>query len=330
MAKVKVKTKENLDTNYIEELTKSLPKLKKELETLREEKEKVQKYINSISILSVPFTYCSEDNVPYLSNEYAGSWENLKDSLYSKWRGVTKKHTVMTGTLAYILYVIMHIITIAFALVMIISGTYRIFKVNMFAFMALTYIVMEAICGIISTWYYLIRPNRINKKEKKRELKKLSIKEKTLKTDIITKENLIETYKIATIDPNKEFSRIKKKSANELREIVEDTVNNILPTLNEGFTGRYSGILERCNTLLDMAEEDSRIVTEISKIYIIYINDINNILAKSSETNIESINTLLNNFEAYIDRKINKFNKVSDLLIENDINALNNAFMEED
>ena len=61
-----------------------------------------------------------------------------------------------------------------------------------------------------------------------------------------------------------------------------------------------------------------------------YLNDINNIILKYNKDNADSVLGLINNFEAYVDRKINKFKGISKMSLESEINALNSAFADDD
>ena len=93
--------------------------------------------------------------------------------------------------------------------------------------------------------------------------------------------------------------------------------------------------LEKCRKLRKLAEDDGRIVTERSKIYVIYMNDINNLLIRVSRSDdymardTVEIMEMLRNFDNFVDRKIKKFSNVSNMLISSEIGALNTAFSEE-
>ena len=78
-----------------------------------------------------------------------------------------------------------------------------------------------------------------------------------------------------------------------------------------------------------MARINGSIVTEISKIYTIYIIEISNIMSKHSDSDTNALIEMITNFGGYVDRKIEKFRGIEKMSLENDINALNKAFLED-
>lgn len=321
---------EILDKDYIQEIEEKIPELNNKLKQIQEDKVETEKFIKTIGLTTLPFIYKNEYNMSIFSDKYSEDYARYKNRLYSNWREPDKGKRVLTEAASYILYYTYAGICLLVIALCIIFDIYKFFNINFISFAFIGCFIAELIAGIYSTWYYMVRPNIINKRQSKFKLKQLKKEEKLLLNELQIKSNLIEQYKLATIDPNKQFNKVKRRTSEELREIVKYTLKNIVPNINKDLSNKYNEILNKCNKLLDIANEDGRIVTEISKIYNIYINDINEILTKSNELNMDNVYVLLNNFESYIDRKLKKFDNISGILIERDINALNKAFMEED
>jgi metal-sulfur cluster biosynthetic enzyme len=193
----------------------------------------------------------------------------------------------------------------------------------------LVYGVYEIISYVVSAYYFVIRPNRINKANYRLEIRKLKAEQKVIQAKIDTDKGLIDAHKIASLKPEKEVANIKAKNITSLKEIISDTRSEIIPKMNQAYRDRYEVILDKCSSLLSMAEENGSILVEISKIYNIYLNDINSIVMKATDENCNDIITMLDNFERYIDRKIEKFKNINDFSVQSEISTLNNIFNED-
>ena len=190
-------------------------------------------------------------------------------------------------------------------------------------------VIFDIIAGFISTYYYVIRPNRINKRNYKKVLKTTEIELKALNTNIKTTEGLIEAQELASINPAAEFNKVKMNNYESLMEVITYTKKQVIPNMDGSLTGMYIDIIAKAEKLLELGKEDGKIITEISKIYNIYMNDVNNILLKKSG-NKDDIIKLLNNFSSYIDRKLDKYNSIDKLLMDSELNALNKIFTGEE
>lgn len=322
--------------DYIDELESvKIPQLQAEISTLKTAEENAVKQLSLIRLFSIPFVYNSDKGKSsILSNKYNESWDDHKHLMYDRWYGKTPRHTLISIGTERIIYWVSLVLWMVMTFTLPVMKTmHQAFKLNRLSFIAASYGVFEIACLLVSCWYYIFRPNMINKSEIKKELRKTRRQLKIKSTELTTYENMVKQYQLATIDPNKQFASMKRKTTDNLRQIVDDTVQNIIPKLTYGqIATKYKEILDKCYKLLDMAEENGAIVTEISKIYNIYINDINNVLIKSSKSNdadTSDVYALINNFNDYIDRKIKKFTDLSDMSVKSEINALVNSFMED-
>lgn len=313
-----------INYNYAEELIKEIPELENNLSRYQTKERELIKRIKKSSSLSVPY---SQDN--FIDRGMYENYSNYKEHLMDYWVSPEDGKNCISEERGTLVYVIGYILTAIFAIICIFTNSYKFLNLNIVEFVLICGLSYEIISGIVSTWYYIIRPNKINRKSLKKLLKEVQTKIKVLENDITVKKNLVESYKLSTLDPNKQFSNIKSRNIPELKSEVDNAREKVLPNISEGYKEIYSRILDKCDSLLDKAKDNGSIVTEISKIYIIYLNDINNILMNPN-ANFDSINTLLKNLENFVDRKLSKVETLQKTMLESDINALNSALTEED
>lgn len=323
-------TAQRLSNRQIDEIKHNNEELKDKLNRLNKEHDKVLSYLKGITWHSVPFVYDNKYNISIFSDDFDESWVGYKKLLASRWKNELKNKRVIEINIADKLYCLGWFITAGLIVASMIFHWNRTVGINIISFSIGIALIYEVVTTIISVDYYVARPNRINKRLAKSEVKRIDAEIKLVETQYKTNENLIEAYNIASINPTKIFNDVKGKTAEDLQEILNDTVSNVIPNIPKVYQDVYKNILDMCGKLLDLGEENGRIITEISKIYMIYINDINNVLMNSDIVSQDRIMTLLNNFENYISRKIKKFEEMSKMSIENDIDALNSAFSEED
>ncbi len=323
----------NSSYDYIKELTeKEIPRLNEDLEKKKKQCEDIQSKLSKINLFSVPFVYgsWSVGELVITSASYDVSWDRHKQLLRQYWVGKGSKHRLMSDGTCKILEGLSYIICAIIAFIMIKNGSYKYTRLCKLSFILALLTIQQILIYCISTFYFEFRENLINKQELKAELKKIKSNIKILTNDITTKNNIVEQYKIATIDPNKEFNKVKSKTANSLGDILESTKKEVLPLIeNEQLKKTYKDALKRCEILLDMGKSNGAIITEISKIYNIYLNDINALIVKTKPSDVESIYEMLNNFIVYLNRKIKKFKDIENISLESEVNALNNAFKEE-
>lgn len=321
---------------YIDELQDSIiPDLESKVVKLNARKDALDKKITSIRMLSIPFDYHNTEICTYsvLSSKYNEDWSEHKSMLHRRWANETKRHTLISSGSEVVIYWLTLVIWgITSIYLTFWESVNQIFGLNKLAFLCICYALYEILALIVSTWYYVCRPNSINKVEAKRELREVKSKLKITTNELTVKKNIVEQYKLATLDPNKQFAAIKRNTTDGLRQTVDYTIETVLPGIkNQDIKKAYTEIIDKCCKLLDMANENGAIVTEISKIYNIYINDINNVLVKmnSQEVVLNDVYNLLNNFSEYVDRKIKKFSEISTMSIQSEINALMNSFKED-
>ena len=329
-------TNKTTNKEYIEELQETIiPELELEVRKLSDKKEALSKKITSIRRFSVPFDYNNTDICSFsiLGSRYGESWEEHKTLLHRRWSNETTRHTLISSGSEIILYYVALVIWDILSIFLIFGHSInQLFGLNKLASLCASYALFEILVLIVSTWYYVFRPNMINKSEAKKELKEVKSKLKVASNDLQVKQNIVEQYKLATINPNKEFAAIKKNTTDSLRQIVDYTTATVIPNIkNTDIKDAYAAIMQKCYKLLDMANENGAIVTEISKIYNIYINDINNVLVKldSEQVVLSEVYGLLNNFSEYVDRKIKKFSEINTMSLQSEINALVNSFKED-
>ena len=322
--------------NYIEEIEDSIPQLERKIKKLKEEQDEYELKLSKLGPLSIPFDFDRYRNHSALSSSYQRGWENYKCDVFVDWtnegRGKKKRKCMHPDTHNWLFY-LSYIAFIVAIVLCAIKGVHKQFGVGLIMFVACAFTSWEVLGLILDSWYWAIRPNMINRRDWKQKIKSIKSQIKVAENDLQVKSNMLEQYKLSTINPNEKFNNIKAVTIGNLRSAIEMTSKEVVPNIDGPFQARYIEILSKCTKLVDMATEDGRIVSEISQIYNIYLNEINNILikrAKSSEISIDDIMNLLNNFEKYLDRKIDKFNSISDMLIKRDIEALNSAFNEED
>lgn len=324
-----------MNQETIDELNSATQEKERKLEALQRKISRLESYVAGIGLLTCPFKYDNTDNVPLVSDKFGLSWRRFKYTMREEWYSPVDGKRVMTPEAAGIIYFLGYILIASFGVYCIATGLHTKTGLNFFSFAAALWFIYELLVGAISIHHYVIRPNRINKRKAKIELKALKKQEKILANEIVMNKNLIESYKISQINPMEKFNSVKNRGIGDLNAIIEFTESDIIPKISEGYKKSYTKTLDKCKKLLKLAEEDGRIVTEISKIYVIYMNDINNLLIKvSSSDEYEArdkleIVEMLKNFDAYVERKIKKFSDVSAILLNSEINALNTAFSEE-
>lgn len=321
--------KPNLNYSYIKEIESELPEKQKRLSELRSDIEDKRKEYNSIGLL----TYEDDGRViGYFDAWDLRSWEKYKKSMYERYRygGSTCKfmQPSIVNTIS-IIYLVTQLSLLAFILL---NKAYNKFGIEWYTFTLLWLIYLEILSGVVSIWYYIIRPNLYSRKIKQKEIKKLTLEYKTLSTEIETKQGLIEAYKLATINVNKAIADSKVSIVGQLRQIIDDTRENTLDKLEPNLKSKYSECLDKCDKILDIGEEDGRIITEINRIYNVYINEINGIIerAELDSDTTKMVYELLDSFNTFLDKKIQKFSKRNKENVIDDISALKKALQDED
>lgn len=321
--------KPNLNYSYMKEIESELPEKQKRLEELRSDIESKRKKYNSIGLLA----YEDDDRViGYFDAWDLRSWEKYKKSMYERYiyKGNTCKfmQPSIVNTIS-IIYIVTQLSLLAFILI---NKAYNKLGIEWYTFTLLWLICFEILSGVVSIWYYIIRPNLYLRKIKQKEIKKLTLEYKTLSTEIETKQGLIEAYKLATINVNKAMADSKVPIVGQLRQIIDDTRENTLDKLEPNLKSKYSECLDKCDKILDIGEEDGRIITEINRIYNVYINEINGIIerAELDSDTTRMVYELLDSFNTFLDKKIQKFSKRNKENVIDDISALKKALQDED
>ena len=318
----------------LDELEDRVAQGTKKVESLKNKYKNKRDYIKTITLWSVPFQYKKMINASIFNKEVYFDWGGYKTLLLDEWKDLTINRRVIHPNVGTFFYLATLAGFITATVLAIIDKVPAQINMNMFSFSALSFVIFELITGIVSTVYYLFRPNLINKSQAKRELKVLAKELKIAENEFKISTNLLEQYKIAHINPMKKFTEVKARNIEDLMNIVVKAELEVLPKVSNAYRESFGNTLEKSKVLLEMGKEDGRIITEIHKIYVIYINDISDILLKEdsgdSLTGRLEVVELLKNFSNYLDKKIEKFEKVNQILIDSNISALNKAFMEEE
>lgn len=315
------------DVKHTEDtLQTKLKQLKADKEVLEKRRNRVIGHIKSIRPLGFPVLSDSDAN-KFVLNLYE-SWAKYKVHLYEYWYKEDKVNRSMKnpdsdGWLFTCVYIGI-IVAVA-----VYSFKNNIAFGSTLILIAKSLIVYDIVVGIISTLYYIVRPNAINKRNFKKELKNINIELKTVETNLKTTEGLIQAKELASLKPEQEFTRVKLNNYESLVSILDFTKESVIPKLDSRVAEIYKSIIDKAYKLLELGKENGKLITEVSKIYNIYINDINNILLNKTSANDKIIETL-HNFEAYLDRKIEKFSGIEDMLVESELNALNKIFTGEE
>lgn len=311
----------------------TLPELEIAIEEDTEELEDIStriatyvKYDKQTKLFNIPYSVDGRYGVKLYDYLKTHSFD-YKRRLHSSWEDPLEDKNIMTDFAAMTIYVVAHIVAIFVYLAEVVYLDLSGFEV--ITLLGAFYIIFELICGGCSIFYYVVRPNLINRKIIRRQLKKLWSQEKILKNKIKINENMISNYKLANINPNEQFTGAKLATVEKLRQSLVETERDLVDNIADEYKDKYNRILNKCNKLLDLAEENGQIVTEISKIYNIYITEINKILVKADTGKAKDVLELLDGFESYIDRKLNKFRQLQDMSLDVDIAALKNAFTED-
>lgn len=319
----------NVNKNYIEKLQEELPEKESKLLQMKMDIDDKVGYKKSIGLFTCPFEYYESTTASLLSDEVNFNWKKYKKNLYDRWWDPYSGRKMISQGLDRILLIAFAGLTLGFSIFAIIMGWNKLLQLSAVPFLIFMYAVFEYIAFTVSTWYYVIRPNIVNKRITGKEIKALSKEYKILSNEIKTNKGMIDAYELSRINPDKEFANMRKGTAEALQTIINDTIENVLPSIKNEYNKKYRGILDKCQKLLDMSLDNGSRITEISKIYNIYINEINYVLNNSDAASTNDIMTMLNNFESYIDRKITKFDQMHKTSIDSNISALNSAFTED-
>lgn len=320
-----------MDKGYAIELEASvIPTLEKQIEQLEEKIETKEIDISRMRTFSLPFSYHDDYIGSYtiFSSDVNMSWKEYKDTLYSEWVGKKSNHRLISSGLDKVLYYMFMTAVIALTVWLLVVQGFGEQIIDKVRIALIIYAIAEVIAGLVSVWYFVVRINGINKSEIRKEIKRYKKELKIKSNDLEVKKGLLEQYKIASLNPNQELARIKGNTAESLKDIVKYTRDDVIPNIkSDRIKTKYLSILDKCDEILKLAETNGAIITEVSKIYNIYISDINNIITKGEH--VEGIYELLDNFSTYLDRKINKFRGLNELSIASEISALNDALKEE-
>lgn len=319
-----------ISSKYADELIKNdIPKLENRLRNKEAEEKELNRYLSGIKLFVCPFEFHNQENMSILSKGFDVSWERYKKLLYEFWRDEANGKRLISENFDLILYIAWNILGFASLIVIIAQGIHNTLNINFLLFAGIWYFLMETIAGIISIYYYVIRANNINRRITKRMIKAIRAEKKLINNELNTKKSLVEAYKLSTLNPEKHLADIKKKASESLVDELNYSINEVVPSISKKYSSRYLAILNKCDKLLRMSKENGSIITEISKIYNIYINEINNILTRVTDENEKEIIEMLDNFDSYIDRKLSKYTELSKMSISSDIRALSNAFKED-
>ena len=316
-----------------------------ELESLRTEYKNTYIKYKGTHLDSIPFqyqhvnnsktklkeTFCNSDYFSF--NDFEG-WSDYKDDLDCKWTGDRHKVRIFGESAELILYIIAHIITSIIAFWIIIDGSYRnlhMWWLNWATIICGSYLAMELIVGFISTVNYIVIPNILDKRKLRRELKALNFKIKQLENNIAVQTGTLQVYKNYEELSKLTFKNIKRGTRDELFGYIESTRTDIIDTLkSEEIKEEYTRIIDKCEKLLDIASQYAGGITEVSKIYRIYINEINSYIESTGGSQTQDLDKLLANFEGFVDKKIEKFSKAHEFNSKMTVEALNKAFTETD
>lgn len=315
------------DYNYITEVEESLVELKARKCELENKAGKITRMINGIGWFSHPVQKIGEP----ISNIFEYSWYRVKSDVAREWLNPfngkeclspsTSDDLFLIGTACA--YGILILSTIMFQV-------HDLIGIHWTQFLLLGACLWEIICEIIGKVHYIFIPNRVNKKNYKKQLKALNAEIALVDSELKTKENLVETYKLSTINPNQIFGSVKGKTISQLKDMVNHSRSEVLPKIHSSLVDSYTDALNKCDKILEYANSNATIVTEISKIYNIYLTEIEGLLLKNNDWITTGVVELLDNFNSYLDRKINKFNAANETMIKVDISALNKIFLEEE
>lgn len=317
---------------FVEKSREELPELHKTLDTLFDEYMQLESHMNSIKNFTVPFKNNPDDkNYPSFMSMYGlNMWNEYQRDVYRNWADPSSGKNCIYYKMNFYLYIGSMTIYYIGLIIMVLTKINNIFNMTPLTFVALACFIFEIITGIISIYYWIIRPNYINRRIIKKDMKSLEKKLKIIDNEITIKKNIIQQYEMTQIDPEKEYANMKKDMKSQLRKIIKDSKIQVLKNIDKFYANRYSTILDKAEKLLYLTENRGTSFTEISKIYIIYLNEINSILLRNHDNQSNSIIELFDSFESFLDRKIQKFKNMSDIEINRDVKALINAIKEEE
>lgn len=323
----------NIDSNfdYIVELEEEkIPTLKQNIADLEKERDKLLGERRNWPLLGVPpkpFNRGDYDNIlSWLTFHHNEDYINNISSVIRSY-GIRKP--LIDKATVDIIDIILCIAVPAVSNILIerpdIHGFFFILDILGVSLISLA--VYFAIAQVIFIWYFHILTRgkilRSNKKETKQIKAEISILTKQLKSY----ENLVEQYKISTLDTNKQISNLKKNTLDELRRVIEKTTSDIIPNIKSNkVKSRYSTILTKCLDILNIASFNGSIVSEISQIFNVYIPEINSLVIIFGGQD-KKIIELLDNFEKHIDDKMLSASKANQFELDSRISALKSSIL---
>lgn len=174
-------------------------------------------------------------------------------------------------------------------------------------------------------WYFVIRQRARVIRKWNKQIRQLRSKINILQSQVDMHNGLIEQYKIATLNTEKEVANLKAVTINKLNQIISDTRKDILPSIsNTKLRERYNEILAKCDKLLSTASYNGSIVSEVSQIFNAYIPEINSIILLFGN-NTDKISDVLDHLERHIDDKIRASSKIEQFELESRIGALKSS-----
>lgn len=143
------------------------------------------------------------------------------------------------------------------------------------------------------------------------------------------KKDLLEAAKATRIRPKSIVEGVKRTSAKGMLAEIEDVREALGDMKRTKCSEKLEEVLGKCESLLGYCASDGKALSEISSIYNIYIKEVLDTLQKYGETREAELLEMLNNFDLFIDNKINKYRAISEIEFNSDIGTLNKIFKSE-
>lgn len=318
---------ENEDAYTIKDLEKEIKKLNKEVEVQKEKMLKHEEKAKNRSLLSEPRKREGECWNILNNLDEAYQWRNYKYHLYSEWQDTRKGLLARNPEKDIIPSTLLNMALIAMILYEIVSrGISNFSLIAIVRVLILAFIIQQVVMLMVSTYTYVIKPNQRIKDYHIREYKELKKSIQEIESQIKLKSELLEAAKVSAIRPKEVMMDIKEGTNANMKAEVSRVRETLLPKMYEKYRKNFSKILDKCDKLLSLCGTDGAALNEVSNIYNILIRETAMVVLKYDESNALEISSLLDNFESYLDRKINKYKVIKDISLNSDVNALNNIF----
>lgn len=287
-----------------------------ELNKLAEEIAGIDESVKVCRSFSLPFALDNKIGMSifdYTSN--SNTWEDYKNDLYKYWDRSSKERMLLPHGLSNAIYLVFRL---AVPIICIVYGI--VFKFNWLKSGFLGLLGAEIFADVVSWYYFMVRPNRINASILRKRRVDLYKKGRLLFVSIQTLNAQLEAEELLYMNPKEKLAMVKENKRGKLVNKLKDARRRA-ENINTIYKDSFIAMLDKCDEILKMAVVNGQIISSVQKIYEVYLGSILNILESGGNCS-EDVELMLKSFNDLLDRQLERFGSDTQRAVTIDINAI--------